>query len=269
MSKELKYPDYPALHEGTYSEDLERGYKEAEERAKEQERKAKRDRDMAIIGDMAHLFSQGAALHGGAKRVDKTSSAAAVGNEKLKAIQDRNIAQVAQFAKERAALREARRKENNAAKLAKYNAELEAYKSGLEAEKYANELAYKERKEQREIAESQAKIEREKAYANYYNSGKKGSGSNTSITLTFPDGTQHTFSKDKDGENWIDVAYEEAVKAGMSRRMNVKRDNLGNTSEYEDTSQRGRLASLTTWNQANREWTGWKDNNIEVDEDFE
>ena len=267
--KKIIYPEHPELEQGDYEAQTEAQIAEARRRAELLEKQAKWDRDAALIGDMAGMFAKGAAMHGGAWKVNKDESQAAKGNEKLRALQSENAARLAEYAKMRVAAQDAQRKERNAQRLAQYNADVEAYKSAVEAEKYAKEQERKDRLEARQAAESTAKIERDKAYANYYNSGKKGSSSNTSITLTFPDGTQHTFSKDKDGENWIDVAYEEAVKAGMSRRMNVKRDNLGNTSEYEDTTQRGRLAALTTWNQANREWTGWKDNNIEVDEDFE
>lgn len=125
MEKKLKYPE---LDEGTYAEDVERGIAEAERKAAQIERQAKRDRDMALIGDMAHLVTQGAAMHGGAWKIGQTQNEGTKGNERLRVLREKNAAQTAVFAKERAALMEAKRKEQNAQKLAQYNADREDYK---------------------------------------------------------------------------------------------------------------------------------------------
>jgi hypothetical protein len=144
MMNEKKKPVYPTLDEGTYAEDVERGIAEAEKKAAEIERQAKRDRDMALIGDMAHLVSQGAAMHGGAWKIGQAQNEGAKGNERLRQLREKNAAQTAAFAKERAALMEAKRKEQNAQKLAKYNAEVEQYKRDLEAQKRAEDVAHRE-----------------------------------------------------------------------------------------------------------------------------
>lgn len=205
MMNEKKRPEYPALDEGTYAEDVERGIAEAEKKAAEIERQAKRDRDMALIGDMAHLVSQGAAIHGGAWKIGQTQNEGAKGNERLRALREKNAAQTAAFAKERAALREAKRKEQNAQKLAQYNAEVEAYKSDLEAEKYAKEQERKDRQEARQTAESTAKI-------NYYNNGGRrttgggGTSVNRDVYLVNDDGTKKVF-KYADSPNNVRDAY--------------------------------------------------------------
>jgi hypothetical protein len=271
---EKKKPIYPVLEEGTYAEDVERGIAEAEKKAAEIERQAKRDRDMALIGDMAHLVSQGAAMHGGAWKIGQTQNESAKGNERLRVLREKNAAQTAAFAKERAALREAKRKEQNAQKLAQYNAEVEQYKRDLEAEKYAKEQERKDRQEARQTAESTAKI-------NYYNNGGRRtaggeSASNTSMPITFPNGRVKTFSKADNGDNWVNVAYEEAVAAGMPRAMKYKLNPLtGMPEPYEDTSLAGRKAYMETWSAGNAQkgngWDGWKDGNAteDIDEDFE
>lgn len=145
MMNEKKRPVYPAIDEGTYAEDVERGIVEAEKKAAEIEKQAKRDRDMALIGDMAHLVSQGAAMHGGAWKIGQTQNESAKGNERLRALREKNAAQTAAFAKERAALMEAKRKEQNAQKLARYNAELEAYKNAQAQANADRDFAEKER----------------------------------------------------------------------------------------------------------------------------
>ena len=209
MMNEKKRPEYPTLDEGTYAEDVERGIAEAEKKAAEIERQAKRDRDMALIGDMAHLVSQGAAMHGGAWKIGQTQNEGAKGNERLRALREKNAAQTAAFAKERAALREAKRKEQNAQKLAQYNAEVEQYKRDLEAEKYAKEQERKDRQEARQIAENTAKI-------NYYNNGGRrtaggGSGVNRDVYLINDDGTKKVFKHSENANN-IQAAYAELPK---------------------------------------------------------
>jgi hypothetical protein len=153
---------------------------------------------MALIGDMAHLVSQGAAMHGGAWKIGQAQNEGAKGNERLRQLREKNAAQTAAFAKERAALMEAKRKEQNAQKLAQYNAELEQYKRDLEAEKYAKE------QEARQTAESTAKI-------NYYNNGGRrtaggGSSVNRDVYLVNDDGTKKVF-KYTDNPNNVRDAY--------------------------------------------------------------
>ena len=213
MMNEKKRPEYPVLDEGTYAKDVERGIAEAEKKAAEIERQAKRDRDMALIGDMAHLVSQGAAMHGGAWKIGQMQNEGAKGNERLRVLREKNAAQTAAFAKDRAALMEAKRKEQNAQKLARYNAEVEAYK----AEKYAKEQERKDRQEARQTAESIAKI-------NYYNNGGRrttgGSGVNRDVYLINDDGTKKVF-KHADNANNIQAAYAE-LPSGFKVQKEVK-----------------------------------------------
>ena len=213
MMNEKKKPVYPTLDEGTYAEDVERGIAEAEKKAAEIERQAKRDRDMALIGDMAHLVSQGAAMHGGAWKIGQTQNEGAKGNERLRALREKNAAQTAAFAKERAALMEAKRKERNAQKLARYNAEVEQYKRDLEAEKYAKEQERKDRQEARQTAESTAKI-------NYYNNGGRrtaggGSSVNRDVYLINDDGSKTEF-KHADNANNVQAAYNAIIQRDPS-----------------------------------------------------
>lgn len=197
MMNEKKRPVYPTLDEGTYAENVERGIAEAEKKAAEIERQAKRDRDMALIGDMAHLVSQGAAMHGGAWKIGQTQNESAKGNERLRVLREKNAAQTAAFAKERAALMEAKRKEQNAQKLAKYNAELEAFKS---AQAQANaDRDYAEKKRHNEETE---KIQREREQR----LAGGGSGVNRDVYLINDDGTKKVF-KYTDSPNNVRDAY--------------------------------------------------------------
>lgn len=243
MMNEKKKPVYPTLEEGSYAEDVERGIAEAEKKAAEIERQAKRDWDMALIGDMAHLVSQGAAMHGGAWKIGQTQNESAKGNERLRVLREKNAAQTAAFAKERAALMEAKRKEQNAQKLAQYNAELEAYKS---AQAQANaDRDFAEKKRHNEETEKNYRAREQRLGAQ---GGGGSSASNTPMPITFPNGRVKTFSKDDNGDNWVNVAYEEAVASGMPRLMRVGAD----LEEYEVTSAEARKAWIETWSVGNK-----------------
>ena len=207
MMNEKKKPVYPALDEGTYAEDVERGFVEAEKKAAEIERQAKRDRDMALIGDMAHLVSQGAAMHGGAWKIGQTQNEGAKGNERLRVLREKNAAQTAAFAKERAALMETKRKEQNAQKLAKYNAELEAYKR---EQAQANTLARLEEQERHNRAMEQIQTDREDRLEKQGGSGG-GSGVNRDVFLINDDGSRTEFKHADDANNVL-AAYWEMMR---------------------------------------------------------
>ena len=203
MEKKLKYPE---LEQDNYVAQVEAETAEAKKRAEQLEKQAKWDRDMALWGDMASLAAKGAAMHGGAWKINKDESAAAKGNERLRALQKENAAQLAAYAKQEVAARDAARKERNTQKLARYNAEVELYKRDLEAEKYAKEQERKDRQEARQTAESTAKI-------NYYNNGGRrttggGSGVNRDVYLINDDGTKKVFKHSENANN-IQAAYAE------------------------------------------------------------
>lgn len=203
MEKKLKYPE---LEQDNYVAQTEAEIAEAKKRAEQLEKQAKWDRDMALWGDMASLAAKGAAMHGGAWKINKDESAAAKGNERLRALQKENAAQLAAYAKQEVAARDAARKERNTQKLAQYNADVEQYKRDLEAEKYAKEQERKDRQEARQTAESTAKI-------NYYNNGGRrtaggGSSVNRDVYLVNDDGTKKVFKHSENANN-IQAAYAE------------------------------------------------------------
>lgn len=209
-----KKPVYPELEQDNYVAQVEAETAEAKKRAEQLEKQAKWDRDMALWGDMANLAAKGAAMHGGAWKINKDESAAVKGNERLRALQKENAAQLAAYAKQEVAAR----KERNAQKLAQYNAEVEQYKRDLEAEKYAKEQERKDRQEARQTAESTAKI-------NYYNNGGRrttggSSGVNRDVYLINDDGSKKVFKHSENANN-IQAAYAE-LPSGFKAQKEVK-----------------------------------------------
>ena len=289
MEKKLKYPE---LEQGNYEAQTEAIIKQSKDMADAQEKRAKRDRDMAIFGDIANLVSKGAAMHGGAWKMNKDESMAAQGNAKLRALQESNSKQLVEYAKMRMNAADADRKERNAQKVAEFNAGVEQHKRDVEAQKYANEQAYKAREEVRKIEESKAKINRDKAYADFYNNGGKRTGSDSSVNrdvfLINDDGTRINFTHADDANN-VQAAYArlpEEYKAKKEVKL-YDRDALGDpvlridengmpvTTLIENTHptlQDMRLA-ISQYNARQLRGTGiqWddeNDENNEIDEDF-
>ena len=127
MEKE-KYPDFPVFEENSYEKDADTLAEAERKRTERMEKKARRDRDMAIIGDLAGLFAQGAAMHGGAYMTGRTESATAQANERLRKIQESNSKQLAEYARQQMVARDNARKERNAMKKAQYDARVQQAK---------------------------------------------------------------------------------------------------------------------------------------------
>lgn len=206
MEKE-KYPDFPVFEENSYEKDADALAEAERKRAEQMEKKARRDRDMAIIGDLAGLFAQGAAMHGGAYMTGRTESATAQANERLRKIQESNSKQLAEYARQQMVARNNARKERNAMKKAQYDAR-------VEAEKYAKELEYKAAEEKRKEALNESNIAKNKAYEAYYLAG----GTKKQYPMEVL-GVRFDANNDADVAN----AYHELVKRGMAKAQKVDR----------------------------------------------
>lgn len=136
------------------------------------------------------------------------------------------------------------------------------------AEKRADdEAGYKKRKEDREVAESNAKIKTEEAhqryydaFADYYNSGGKkpkgtanssSTGSKDSITLINDDGTT-TIYKKSDSVDYIHAAYtalpDEYKIPLRNRRGNIVIDGNGNPVYDDNVTQQQMLNAIARYN---------------------
>lgn len=88
--------------------------KAAEKRAEQDRKRARRERNAAILGDLAKLGAQMYAKKGGAWKMDAFAPATEKANDKLAALRERHAAEVAAFARERAAAKQAQIADNNA-----------------------------------------------------------------------------------------------------------------------------------------------------------
>lgn len=88
--------------------------KAAEKRAEQDRKRARRERNAAILGDLAKLGAQMYAKNGGAWKIDPFTPATEKANDKLAALRERHAAEVAAFARQRAAAKQAQIADNNA-----------------------------------------------------------------------------------------------------------------------------------------------------------
>lgn len=97
-----------------YLGEVERRAASAEKRAEQDRKRAVRQRNAAILGDLAKLGAQMYAKKGGAWKIDAFTPVTERANDKLAALRERHAAEVAAFAKERAAARQAQIADQNA-----------------------------------------------------------------------------------------------------------------------------------------------------------
>lgn len=187
------------------------------ERMELEEQRAKRNRNIALFGDMARLVGQMYARNGGGY-VEKFTPQTQIENEKLAAIRDKNAAQIMAYSRELQAARQADA-ENFAKRLqteqkieqdvqaAKAKAEKEAYDRGWEQYKQGKTEEYREK----QLAQTKAREERLAAQ------GSKRE--NKGLVVTFPDGKTVEYSDDIQGDGSIYEANEDAKAAGMPPLM--------------------------------------------------
>lgn len=128
-----------------YLGEVNRRAADAEKRAEQDRKRAVRQRNAAILGDLAKLGAQMYAKKGGAWKIDAFTPATEKANDKLAALRERHAAEVAAFAKERAAAKQAEIADNNARmKLETSLAEADAERARRAATEKANQ-DYRER----------------------------------------------------------------------------------------------------------------------------
>lgn len=149
----------------------------AEEEAVKAENRARRQRDAAILGDLAKLGAQVYAKKGGAYMLQPFESQTAVANERLRALHDRNAAMAVEFAKRRAEAREKDRKDANDRAYLNYKLgreEKAAEAAAIAAENKKQWELYKQRKtEEHRAAQLQLQKEREERLRRQGGSGSK------------------------------------------------------------------------------------------------
>lgn len=97
-----------------YLGEVERRAVDAEKQAELDKKKLRRERNAAIISDIAKLGAQAFMLDGGVTNIERFTPQSQVVNDKIASLSEKRAAQIAAFAKERAAARAAQVADNNA-----------------------------------------------------------------------------------------------------------------------------------------------------------
>ncbi len=88
--KTIPLPERPEMEKGNYFEQTDAQIAQSLKTAAEQEeRNAKRDRDMAILSDITNLVTMGAAIHGGAWKIKPTQGYTESANKRIRDIKKR------------------------------------------------------------------------------------------------------------------------------------------------------------------------------------
>lgn len=219
MEKE-KYPDFPVFEENSYEKDADALVEAERKRTERMEKKARRDRDMAIIGDLAGLFAQGAAMHGGAYMTGRTESATAQANERLRKIQESNSKQLAEYARQQMVARDNARKERNAMKKAQYDAQVAGVERDFQQAKLDETIrTHKENERLRELREDRLSNQQSKTVSKVLEAKKIVVGGKT-------------YSEVEHGPYYLMRAYVENGSPKITRKVQ-KRNEIGGY-EYDN-----------------------------------
>ena len=226
LPKEIAYRDIKPVEVKDLAEEPEKqkrkSLKEVMDSAKKfrremtPEERAKWERSAAIIGDIARLGAQSYAIGNGAWKVEKAEPETKKANERRRELQEREYARMAQQAKERRErlkeqAKEAREQERWQKK---YDADLahqqwEKEKYGKEQEQKQQELEFKKTQQAENAALKREELK------------KKAKTALETEVITV---NGKTYSKEKDGANYLVKAYVEAGRPEITRRVQKKND---------------------------------------------
>lgn len=206
----------------------------AKQRMEADEKRARWQRNAAIIGDVAKLGLQSAALAGGATKVDRFSPETTSANEKMQAIRDRNAAQIMEFAKQRSAAREAER----ADKIAK--GKLEASLAASEAER-----EYKERQRAEDVAHRNRVAEETARHNEEMEKIQRGREVRLTEQGESKDAKREHFAYSKDGEK---VYFKsEAAAKQYARDQGTYEDVYAEYKGYDASGNKKKVKTRTGW----------------------
>lgn len=231
-----------------YLGEVERRAADAEKQAELDKKKLRRERNAAIISDIAKLGAQAFMLDGGVTNIERFTPQSQVVNDKIASLSEKRAAQIAAFAKERAAARAAQVADNNARM--KLEMSLAADDAGRKAtaEKVAYDRAWDAYK-QKVLEEHRAK-ELEQRKQREARLAMQGNGKNKGLIVTFPDGKTVEYSDNIQGDGSIYEAYEDLKAAGMpplkGQRWSSEEEKWVDT-DVEETNPAKLRAHIKKW----------------------
>ena len=191
-----------------YLGEVERRAASAEKRAEEDRKRVRRERNIAILGDIAKLGAQAFAKEGGAWKIPEFTPATEKANDKLAALRERHAAEVAAFARERAAARQAQIADNNNRMRLENSLAADAESARARAEQAAYDRAWNVYKQQRYEDFKQQELDNQKRREDRLsNNANRGSGSDNRVKVG-----DKWFSQNEHGDDWYIQAYQEYLR---------------------------------------------------------
>lgn len=202
-----------------YLGEVERRAASAEKRAEQDRKRVRRERNVAILGDIAKLGAQVFAKEGGAWKIPEFTPATEKANDKLAALRERHAAEVAAFARERAAARQAQIADNNNRMRLENSLAADAESARARAEQAAYDRAWNLYKQQRYEDFRQQELDTQRRREDRLsNNANRGSGSDNGVKVG-----DKWFSKSEHGDDWYIQAYREYLSRG-GKEIQLPRD---------------------------------------------
>lgn len=193
-----------------YLGEVERRAASAEKRAEQDRKRVRRERNVAILGDIAKLGAQTFAKEGGAWKIPEFTPATEKANDKLAALRERHAAEVAAFARERAAARQAQIADNNNRMRLENSLAADAESARARAAQAAYDRAWNVYKQQRYEDFRQQELDTQRRREDRLsNNANRGSGSDNGVKVG-----DKWFSKSEHGDDWYIQAYNEYLSRG-------------------------------------------------------
>lgn len=204
-----------------YEQDVKEQYASVDAEVQRQEDAARRNRNIAILGDMARIWGDAmSARNGGSWMIKERESMAAPANERLEKMKSGKAAMKAQYAKDRATARKQKFETDLALASARAKAKSDADANELAMSKMLLDQANKDRdyqlavKKADETAAHNKKMQdiyqqRTNAYAGYV--GRGGARGKESEVYLINEGGEKEYFSAADYANPLEEAYLEAV----------------------------------------------------------
>lgn len=222
-----------------------------------QERQAKRERNAALLSDIARVGAQVWAHDGGAWKIDKNTPAATAANSRLQEVRDRNAANMMLYAQRR---HEAKQKDAEDARN-KHKMQLSLEQQQLENELAQAKAAAAQQQQQFDNAmklrnaaetmrhnEATEKNQRERE-ARLWNQQSSGGGEKTApIYALNADGTKTEYPVSEYGDLAIAAAYNKVVSEAPSFAVRLRDSQKKDKGVNKSPSKEEMLAAIAAYN---------------------
>ena len=222
-----------------------------------QERQAKRERNAALLSDIARVGAQVWAHDGGAWKIDKNTPATTAANSRLQAVRDKNAASMMLYAQRRQEAKQndaedARSKQKLQLTLEQQQRENELAQAKAAAaqqqQQFDNAMKIQQLAETKRNNDLQDKSRRERE-ARLWNQQSSGGGEKTApIYALNADGTKTEYPVSEYGDLAIAAAYNKVVSEAPSFAVRLRDSQKKDKGVNKSPSKEEMLAAIAAYN---------------------